>query len=336
MSTENNEYKLVVATKEQQLKCWKTIGPYWGKGINESEFIARETLLTGGAFGKENLTQWVLIDSNDKMLTFCESYQRNAIYKNENEIEKRKVYSICSVFTPEEYRGNGYASKMFQLLVNELDKNDTLCSVLYSDVGQFYERFGYKEYDPYHLELDSNVDNLQLDENIHYLTEGEIKKISELDLQLIERELKESEEKSIMVIEPNFDCYEWHFTRSRYYANYKKKEIPTIFGSIYQGEELEFLIWTYDFNENELVILRHRIQNHGDELLNSALLKLKEMKFTKIVAWNLYKKDVGEYFNDKVVIVKRDVDSLPYATFPQLKNQKDYPHWWYIQKYNWV
>ena len=47
-------------------------------------------------------------------------------------------HAIASVFTPEKYRGKGYASILLQFICGKFEN-----LVLYSDVGTFYERFGF-------------------------------------------------------------------------------------------------------------------------------------------------------------------------------------------------
>ncbi|KAF8576485.1 hypothetical protein K439DRAFT_1640492 [Ramaria rubella] len=163
-------YTLVKANKGQIAVARKRQVPTWARGMTEEQFMAREIHLEGREHAADGrLTAWVLVprDEPDTMefRCACETYRRKALITRPSSPPKEvAAYGIASVFTPPQYRNEGYASHMMRLVHYVLASPDSLppfpqewgapppsyasvygdaCfSVLYSDVGDFYKQCG--------------------------------------------------------------------------------------------------------------------------------------------------------------------------------------------------
>ncbi|KAG8910878.1 hypothetical protein FRC01_006073 [Tulasnella sp. 417] len=139
----------------------------WNRGRSVEEYLSYSAKLDECSFSiSSRYLTWVLVprDEPDTLdfLSSCETYRRNILIKHESGVKETAGYGIASVFTRPDFRGNGYASHMMRLLhwafaPHELlprfphevwgtppsqNLGDAAVSVLYSDVGGFYERCG--------------------------------------------------------------------------------------------------------------------------------------------------------------------------------------------------
>ncbi|KAL8283816.1 hypothetical protein RQP46_005248 [Phenoliferia psychrophenolica] len=153
---------LVRATHEQYLVSVGRQLSEWGQDFTLEQFTRRELLLKSTPFG-QTLQCWVLAPSADPttrdFFCSCETFRRPVLLSS----GARKVcYSNAGVFTPIENRRKGYARQMMDELnravrVGAGDEgadwgegegawqggNDAVCSVLYSDVGDYYAKSGW-------------------------------------------------------------------------------------------------------------------------------------------------------------------------------------------------
>ena len=98
---------------------------------------------------------WVLTDLTQRpnerpLLSSCETIRRRAsVKKPDDEVKPIMIYGIASVFCPPAFRGNGFASKMMELLGQELDDRSRseghpiAISILYSDTGKVRQNRDY-------------------------------------------------------------------------------------------------------------------------------------------------------------------------------------------------
>lgn len=163
----------------------------WGRGLTRAEYLAREQHLGAQPPCRDGRIAYWTYEARDTatgaswaMVSACETLTRPALYKAGPGTPVRDTicHSIGAVFTPEEHRGKGYARKMLDLVIAKFDEGDasdsdyaesfaelragagahdspevwrervaSSFSVLWSDVGLYYEKFGYTASG--HLEL---------------------------------------------------------------------------------------------------------------------------------------------------------------------------------------
>ena len=64
----------------------------------------------------------------------------------ENDFHDRKdlTPNVCAVYTEEEYRGNGIAENLLNMVVEDMKKNGISPLYLITDHTSFYERYGWE------------------------------------------------------------------------------------------------------------------------------------------------------------------------------------------------
>ncbi|KAI6032039.1 hypothetical protein BKA83DRAFT_4209212 [Pisolithus microcarpus] len=168
---------LFPATPEQVLLSRKRTWPQWGGKLTEEQYIEKARLMDAMEHATDSrLITWVLAPRDDPtsldFMCSCETYRRRGLVQYRGSIEQNSeiqevvCYGIASVFTPLDKRGRGYASHMMRLLHWVISGRGASCSlsefpiewgqpppeveqagkglfsVLYSDIGEFYQKTG--------------------------------------------------------------------------------------------------------------------------------------------------------------------------------------------------
>ncbi|KAK9767752.1 hypothetical protein K7432_002181 [Basidiobolus ranarum] len=343
MTQDTENLVLVKATHDQILTTWHNTHVEWGVKLDLEQYLKREKLLANQQFTSENITVWALVHKDDptntQPLAHCETFRRPAIINNpENggEIQERECYSIATVFCPAKYRGKGYASKMMKLLYLELEKNGAALSNLYSDVGPtFYSRLGWKLYPAFEGQLTAKntPKGTQLPSEVNWLTEDKIDEFATKDCELLRQEVKNSTKTTVAILPRRID-YDWHWARSRFYAGVYDRPIPAFLGAYVQNtakESPNFITWTHDFRDNQLIILRLRSTSKESTqlLLEASKIEASNMGISTVVVWNLERK----FTPDDVNVVERDssLPSMAYFECPEKELE-----WLGNEKYAWV
>jgi hypothetical protein len=298
-----SELILVEATPEQTIITNRNSFVEWGTGLTLEEYLSRETFLASLPFTRNNFTVWVLVprstpETTTNILSACESFVRPSLVISSS-LQKQTCHSIASVFTPAEHRKNGYASYMMELLGKKLKETfqGVGFSFLFSDIGSvFYSRHGWKVYE--HKEIQFNIENENLNtitfdtNNITQLSSyTDVEQLTKYDCSLIEKEIETGSANYKIVVLPTFDCFEWTFERSKFYASAKGLNEPNIWGvkvTNIDDEVIGFAIWTYNFNDKILQILRIRSPdtNTTKLLIQQAKLCANSYNFKKVTVWN--------------------------------------------------
>ncbi|QRW18544.1 hypothetical protein RhiXN_03468 [Rhizoctonia solani] len=133
------------ATQEQKLEIYKHINDHWGTPETGPDyFIQYHSIIETKNYTQDGrITYWVLVPEDAKdtsdILSCCRTYRRDASVLSPSSDQPTQAigYAIGTVVTPKKCRGQGYANH----------QHPTFClsaafSVLYSDVGTYYERCG--------------------------------------------------------------------------------------------------------------------------------------------------------------------------------------------------
>ncbi|OWB60234.1 hypothetical protein B5S31_g809 [[Candida] boidinii] len=298
----------------------------WGIGLTNEQYLEREVVSYQGPMCKasrdflkdrEGVLYWVLRDktivkkdTDDEdiynIVCACETLGRKSIVHDPNGNEgKGQIHKdilstvIGSVYTFPEFRKRGYASNMFVQLIKKMEEylyeansSDLNFSYLYSEVGEYYSRFGYKSFHIPLLEfkipeqesdittasetlipIDQVNDHL---ENSEILQFGGFEELMETYTKKFENAFKESvngnEDKYIVATYPNARINDWFHRRgihTYFCRNFqdgegindeeeteiRKLSKELVFGLKLKSNPDNFLVYHQDVASNELVIL---------------------------------------------------------------------------------
>ncbi|CAE6479704.1 hypothetical protein ACGC1H_002431 [Rhizoctonia solani] len=165
-NTKLQNYTISQATQEQRSEILKHVADHWGTPETGLEYLIRyHSIIESKNYAKgERLTYWVFVPKDAKdtldILSCCRTCRRDAsiLHANSEIPTEAFGYAIGTVVTPKQHRGRGYANRMLTLLHHVLAPNvysnprveidippavyPGVFSVLYSDVGAYYERCG--------------------------------------------------------------------------------------------------------------------------------------------------------------------------------------------------
>jgi GNAT superfamily N-acetyltransferase len=141
--------RLVLATEAQKAERDTVNYPAWGPPLTVESYVAREQRLRGHPWARAELKTWLLCADNGEALASCETYRTDSFLRRaDGSLEPGDSYAIASVFTEERLRGKGYATRLMDLLAEELERTGPRAhsALLLSDVGApLYRRSGYRE-----------------------------------------------------------------------------------------------------------------------------------------------------------------------------------------------
>lgn len=332
-------YLLVPATPAQDLIATKREHLEWGAPLlTEDQFITREkSVLDGTDFSRNRRQRWVLVPADNTttqdFLSACETYRRPILFKRpgKGRVESGWGYSVCSVFVPEGKRRMGYAGQMMTLLreilkpkraarpgdlVEGLDErkgelgedhrygsNATL-SFLYSDVGEYYKKFGWQVVGNRHVEwppLSEGDSPVRLPEGAKWLEPDELREVGRMDREFLLSQLQTPSSPGdgkirFCLDDPEATSWRWLIKRSSFYATTLLPEsapkpkhfglyLPSISG---KGDE-SYAVCILDHIERKISILRFRFSSpQAFEVLIGAIRgQARQFGMKKCLAWNL-------------------------------------------------
>jgi len=265
----------------------------WGKPLTLKQYFEREEINYKHSlcnlerdYSKQKLGDyyWVLKDSNvhspvsddPRLCTIvasCEILVRDAwvIDSAENEPKVKDCLSavIGSVFTYPENRSKGYASKMLTLLVEKMQniltgKYDF--SFLYSEVGEFYSRFGFQSRHVPLVKIELNSYREEPRFPYHPLTTDFDECVavysSKLKNEMTTDASRDKNGKDMIsfCVKPHVGTIEWFLNRSRHSAyslagQSKQEAANLVFGSTLETAESGFAIWLLDYRTKQATVL---------------------------------------------------------------------------------
>ncbi|KAG8710529.1 hypothetical protein FRC11_004428, partial [Ceratobasidium sp. 423] len=160
------KFTIAPATQEQRNEIIKHVYEHWGSSEASLDYYIRyhSVIETKNYTQDGRMTYWVLVPEDEKetldILSCCRTFRRDAsiLHPASDKPIGAFGYAVTAVVTPKKYRGRGYANRMLTLLHHALAPNvystpgvnidippavyPAAFSVLYSDVGTYYERCG--------------------------------------------------------------------------------------------------------------------------------------------------------------------------------------------------
>lgn len=115
--------------------------PLWASGRTFESYAAQTTELAHTAYGRKSYRTLGLSDGGNILATF-KRYERDARAGN----ERLSAIGIGAVFTPEPFRGQGFASAMLGMALDDARASGVDFAFLFSDIHpQFYKDIGFAE-----------------------------------------------------------------------------------------------------------------------------------------------------------------------------------------------
>lgn len=115
--------------------------PIWGHGRPLDEYQKQTAELALSAYGRKSYRTLALADG-ERVLSTYKRYERDARVGN----ERLTAIGIGAVFTPEEFRGRGFASAMLGMALDDARAAGVDFAFLFSDIHpQFYKELGFAE-----------------------------------------------------------------------------------------------------------------------------------------------------------------------------------------------
>lgn len=283
---------LVPASPQERIAAIKLNSDVWKGPLDVSTYIAREDHLYAQNLTRDGLTSWILVDKSEPegertILSSCETYKKKALLAHGGTVEEVSTHGIGSVYCRPEFRGKGYAKRMFEELSTKLDtwkmekevRGRSLFTVLFSDIGKkFYAQFGWEPFLSSHMSLppisrqnesqalsngaaakENQTRDLYVEDVRKYVCNGEV--IGKVRDQLRDASLATAGSK--IAIMPDFDHFVWHWAREEFYAenlaDFSQLSPPVIKGAGNDDARV-YCSWTRNFGEtaedNVLYILR--------------------------------------------------------------------------------
>ncbi|KAL4801136.1 hypothetical protein BDV19DRAFT_352777 [Aspergillus venezuelensis] len=370
------ELVLVPATPKERVESIKLNSTEWKGPLDIDAYLAREDALHSQRLTKKALIVWVLVDRRQPddartILSSCETYRKTAMVARDGKLEDASVQGVGSVFCRSDFRGKGYAKRMFQELSKKMDawsmdgehKRKPTFSILYSDIGKkFYAQFGWKPYLSSHFALPSvssgdNSSALAALPSVRALHPDDVENwmcstsILEKDRKLLLEESMRTRGPKIAIV-PDFDHYLWHWAREEFYAQrlHPNKEKPMVKGAGNDDAKV-YCAWNRTFGgkpqENTLYILRWAYDKPSSPaetaktvkamaaILKRAQLEAQEWNMAQIKFWNpppLLEKAVA-LLDPTAKIIHREQDSI--ASLRWCGKTDEHVEWLLNERYAW-
>lgn len=283
------ELILTQPTHAERTATWTATHPQWGAALSLDAYIARENYLQTIPLARDGgLTQWILTTASGTpdarpVLSSCESLRKPCLVAGPAgpdggaaSVRDGVAHGIASVFTPPEYRGYGYASKMMSLLGPRLanwqgepmkaasNVDNTVAapadgqvafSVLYSDIGKtFYAKNGWPAFESSHLEFTPTPRSTQSSSNpalLRTITFDDIADLCALDTRLLRARLSSADSsgspgKTRVALYPTRDAILWHLMREDFMTRHIFSDAtPTARGALYgEAGKRVWALWT--------------------------------------------------------------------------------------------
>ncbi|CCH42143.1 hypothetical protein BN7_1688 [Wickerhamomyces ciferrii] len=208
---------------------------------------------------------------------------------------------VGNVFTLPQHRKKGYANHLITQLNEILDEQ---CgkdgySYLYSEVGDYYQKFGYNNFHipTHYFEIGEKIETIDTN-SFKYLSYYGFKDLIEIQKnhtrnKLLQRAQNLKSDESIISLIPNIDRYSWHHERDLIISSYLHQDLEIRnFGAVLNNSNDHF-IWYHDWNESKLVILKTFIEFENEQgsknfaqLLKIAIKEAHDFKLKGIVLWD--------------------------------------------------
>jgi len=112
----------------------------WNEGLSRDAYVRWNEAQLRTAWGRDHLNRFALLDDRGDLLASAKRYRYDVT------LDERIGWmcGIGAVFTPDDRRGQGYASRLIDMLLEQERRDGALMAALFSEIGTaFYERLGF-------------------------------------------------------------------------------------------------------------------------------------------------------------------------------------------------
>ena len=255
---DSSDLHLVVATPEENIAQQHANSTEWRGALSVEQYLRREENLSNQELTKDGgLTPWMLVyqpsgQGKRQVLCGCETIKKNGLLGKDGKVEDVIVHGVCSVFCPPAFRGKGYAGRMIAELGKELkgwqveNGNNTLFSVLYSDIGKdFYSARGWQPFPSAHISLEGTPSPRTDLPPIRTLRSNELAEFCSTDEEIMRSRLSKTHDttKTCVALVPDVQTLRWHHAREEFVAGELLNRHPEIKGACVS--ELGSRVWCY-------------------------------------------------------------------------------------------
>lgn len=222
-------------------------GVEWKRDLTMDQYLEREAML-------EHFLPCTYLQyrEGDTVLSACRYNSRRAVAVDSSGLFEIKEASIANVFTTKKFRGKGYAAKVVSR-ATELALKDNSLVTLWSDVGTYYSRFGFKPLEANSqivivedLPWPDNVDAIGKDSRHEYITKHQ----DEIKTSL--RKVYEETQVPCAAVLPTDNIYDVWWTSSEYTAKVTNARLGSAWGAK-TGDS--WCLWTYHTPSNTMLML---------------------------------------------------------------------------------
>ncbi|QRV75288.1 protein phosphatase 2 (formerly 2A), catalytic subunit [Ceratobasidium sp. AG-Ba] len=315
------------ASRAQEIEARKQRSVEWARWLGLDGYLRKEERLEKLEHAnKGKLVTWVLVSAEDPesldILSTCTTYRRDILTlpPNETKAISGTGYAIASVFTPSQFRGKGYATRMMGLLHfaiahpsgvpsfpaswGELPKQIDIpgvVSVLYSGVGAFYSGCPPGEGTGWEIVGTKTthwlVDKLEcptISVEVETLSQDEAISVAANDACLFKRDFESNGPSPRMYFgfRPTAAWCSFQMRNHMDHPDYAESP-PKIWGARLQSEngETHFIVWTYKpYPElhRKLIVVNLRVSLITFPPLFAAMISIaRKERHQLIEAWNL-------------------------------------------------
>ncbi len=247
-------------TIEEKRITWAKNHVMWGGALSVEDYLKREeSLMTASSLTRDGgISHWILVEkdsepNNRPIYASSESIRKRAYVRpaGSNEIKEAICHGIGGVFSYEEYRGHGYASRMMRDLGETLktyqgtEAVPVAFSALWSDIGkQFYAKHGWLAFPSTHVEFQPAPSPESLD--VKRLSGNDLPKLAKDDEAMIKASmLKANDGKTHVTVAPDMPHLEWHRVRETFLTRILFGRIPETRGALVgQPGSRIWVVWT--------------------------------------------------------------------------------------------
>ncbi|KAJ3357679.1 hypothetical protein HDU83_004834 [Entophlyctis luteolus] len=297
----------------------------WGAPhLSLEQYLAREALSAAAPFASLRVSVVLLrADQSPDDLDFlcaCELYPRECLYSSSKSpnLEGPKTVvtatcvSVASVFTPEHHRKNGYAAAMMKLVRERIESiPSAVASTLYSEVGDYYGKFGWRRHRSECAYLDPHSKTLMEwtmlsaasgipvqtivvtaeggksiePSTIPIAVKAVVERILSFERDLLVNEMKNRSETCFAIL-PTLDTLAWFWSADDFYAVTFNRPLASRKGC--HISERAYAFWTHNWVENSLILLIMRFDTTAEAcgLLGCALEEARDCSLKKVVLWD--------------------------------------------------
>ncbi|KAG0228736.1 hypothetical protein BGW41_003347 [Actinomortierella wolfii] len=321
-----NSVEVVQATRTDLIeRTWLNNKVEWGKTTELDVYLDRERHLQNQDLTRNGgIKTWILVPRQhgsqsaesdkdvdpDTILSALETFERPGwvARKEDGQVHDVLAISIASVFTPEKFRGYGYASLLMKAIWEKAREKGAEISYLYSDVGPtFYARYGWKVHRSDELVIPVSTifpENWGKSSSpsmsaVLPVQDKDLDVVLSHDAELLKEELidrlKDAEKDTVLAaLVPEPKCVRWLHARSDFCLRriHQNKASATIsnLGAISAEDKSQFVLWYHDILHDQLTLIRTRFMADHPEvaraLIQCAVDEASHWGLSKVVAWN--------------------------------------------------